>query len=64
MDEETRQLLIKYGSEARARGESDLANPYLKNVTEYTTAGRLSEWIERYNLWSAGWKIEDLIRQK
>jgi len=64
VDEETRQSVIKHGAEARARGESDFANPYLRNLEAYTTAGRLAEWIERYNLWAAGWKIEDLIRQK
>jgi hypothetical protein len=64
MTPEELQNIVKAGSTARASGIGFFDNPYLKNVAEYSAAGKLEEWTVKYECWKSGWEIENLIRSK
>lgn len=53
----------KAGAEARARGETFLANPYLRSAALPAATGEaLATWQAKHDAWHRGYMMEDAIR--
>lgn len=51
------------GANARARGESQFSNPYLRSdAMPAVTGEEIEVWVSKARAWDAGWRMEDAIR--
>ena len=64
MSDQSRTTAIeRVGAQARARGETFLANPYLRSAALPAATGEaLSVWQAKHDAWWRGWTMEDAIR--